>query len=95
MYAFATSACSAFDGEDRRAILRPGIRALPIELGRIVDHREENLQQPSVADLARVVGNLHRFRVPGSCRCSPLRSPPSSCRRPHSRRSALVTPLTC
>ena len=43
----------------------PVIRTLPVELGRIVGHREEDLQQPAVADLSRIVGHLHRFGMTG------------------------------
>ena len=41
------------------------VRALTIQLRRIVRDGEEDLQQPSVADLARVEDHLHRFGVPG------------------------------
>ena len=38
------------DGKNRRAVLRAGIRSLPIELGRIMRHREIDLQDVPVAD---------------------------------------------
>ena len=41
------------------------IGALPVELRRIVRHREEDLQQLAVGDLGRVVDNLHALGVPG------------------------------
>ena len=40
--------------EDRRAILRPLVRPLAVELGRIVGDGEEDLQDLAVADLVRV-----------------------------------------
>src|ERR1700682_1569480 len=46
-------------GEDRRAILRAAVRALPVQLRRVVRHREEDLQDLAVADLLRVVFDLH------------------------------------
>ena len=52
-------------GEDRRAILRAGVRSLAVQLGRVVRDREEDLQQLAVADLLRVVFDLHGFGVPG------------------------------
>ena len=52
--------------EDGRAILRADIRALAVELGRIVRDREIDLQQAAEAHLARIVGHAHRFGVPGA-----------------------------
>src|ERR1700758_4752673 len=49
--------------ENRRAILRTVIGSLVVQLGGVMRHREENLQQPSVGDLSRVVSDLHRLRV--------------------------------
>src|ERR1035437_9221457 len=50
--------------EDRRAILGAVIRALVIELGGIVN-RKEDLEQLAVADQSGVKSDLDRFRVPG------------------------------
>ena len=51
-------------GEDRRPVLRAAVGALAVQLGRVVHHREEDLQDLAVADLLRVVFDLDRFRVP-------------------------------
>src|SRR5438067_10803656 len=45
--------------KDRRAVLRAYVRALAIELGRIVGHGEVNLQELGVADHLRIEGDLH------------------------------------
>src|SRR5262245_24715541 len=51
-------------GKDRRAILAADIRSLAVELGWIVCHRKEDLQNAAEADALGIVGNSHRFRVP-------------------------------
>ena len=51
--------------EDRGAILRAGIGALPIEFGGIVSDGEEDAEKFSVGDLRRVVGNLDGLGVAG------------------------------
>src|SRR5207244_9791443 len=51
--------------EDRGAILGTHIRTLSVQLRRIVRHRKENLQQATVRDLRRIVGDPHRFGMPG------------------------------
>jgi hypothetical protein len=43
----------------------PAVGTLAVELRRIVDDREEDLQQRPVAHLLRVVRDLHRFGVAG------------------------------
>jgi hypothetical protein len=53
------------DIEDRRPVLRADVGLLPVELRRIVGDREVHLQQRRVADLLRVVGDLHRFGMAG------------------------------
>lgn len=54
--------------EDRRAVLRPNIRTLPVELCRIVGDLEEHLQQLSVRNLPRIVGDLDRLSMAGPSR---------------------------
>src|SRR5215831_1467344 len=49
--------------KDCRAILCADIRTLAIELGWIMDDREINLQDPSIADLAGVERDPHGFRM--------------------------------
>lgn len=49
--------------EDRRAIVRADVRALAVELGRVVDDREEDLQQAPVADDAGIEGDADRLCV--------------------------------
>ena len=44
--------------EDRRAVLRALVVALPVELRRIVGDGEEQLEDLAVAEAARVVGDL-------------------------------------
>jgi hypothetical protein len=51
--------------EDRRAVLRPDIRALAVQGGRVVGHREEQLQDLAVADRARVESDLDGLGVAG------------------------------
>src|SRR6185295_15354310 len=46
--------------EDRRAIAEPHIISLTIFRGRVVD-LEEELEQPPIADFARIKNNLDRF----------------------------------
>ena len=48
----ACASCSLVLREDRRAILRADVIALPVELGRIV-RREKDIEQLGVADLRR------------------------------------------
>ena len=50
-------------GIDGRTVLAAMVRPLPVELGRIVHHREEHLQQLPVADLRRVIADLHSLGV--------------------------------
>ncbi len=50
------------------------------------DDREEDLQDAAVADLRRVVGDLHGLGVAGIARCRPAGNAPSACRPPRSRR---------
>src|SRR6266851_3681190 len=54
--------------EDCRTILRTDVRALTVQLRRIMGDRKVDLQNASVADLARVKCDAHRFRMPGSAR---------------------------
>src|SRR5580700_8451350 len=56
------------EGEDRRAVLGADVRALAVQFGRIVRHREINLQNAAVADLPRIIGNAYRLRVTGAAR---------------------------
>ena len=72
--------------KDRRAILRARVRPLPVQLRRIVRHREIDLQQLAIADLFRIERHRHRFGVPGARRSRPPGSAPSPPRRRHSRR---------
>ncbi|KAG0936197.1 hypothetical protein G6F31_015784 [Rhizopus arrhizus] len=58
--------------EDRRPVLAAVVRPLAVELGRVVHHREEHLHQLPVADLARIVVDLHRFGVTGLAAADPL-----------------------
>ena len=51
--------------EDRRAVLGAVVRPLPIQLGRIVGHLEEHLEQFPVRHHAGIVDHLHRLGVPG------------------------------
>src|SRR5271170_7196399 len=44
--------------EDRRAILRAGVRPLAVELGRVMRDREIDLQDAAVADAAGIKGDL-------------------------------------
>jgi hypothetical protein len=50
-------------GEDGRPVLGAGVRALPVELGRIVGHREEDPQDLAIRDLLRVEGDLDGLGV--------------------------------
>src|SRR6185369_6946818 len=49
----------------RRAILRAGVRALAVQLRRVVHDGEEDLQDLAVADLLRIVLDLDRLGVSG------------------------------
>ena len=50
---------------DARAVLRPDVVALAVELGRVVD-REEDLEEGLVGNDGRVELDLHHFSVAGS-----------------------------
>src|ERR1019366_7077429 len=52
--------------EDHGAILRPLVRALAIQLRRIVRNGEKHLKQLPIGDLRWIVNDLDRLRVPGS-----------------------------
>ena len=54
--------------EDRRAILRPGIRSLVIELGRVVRYGEINLQDLTIGDNPRIESDLDGFGMSGASR---------------------------
>ena len=49
--------------KDRRAILRPMVRTLAIQLRGIVRDREKDLHQLPVRDLRRIEHDLHGLRV--------------------------------
>src|SRR5580698_5503306 len=51
--------------ENRRAILGPAVRTLPVQLRGIVGHGEKHPQQLAVGNFRRIVNNLHRFGVAG------------------------------
>ena len=51
--------------ENCRAVLSPDIRALAVELGRIMGDREIDLQDTAVADAAGIEHDPDRFRMPG------------------------------
>ena len=51
-----------------RAILRAAVRALTVELRRVVRDREIDLQDLAVGHLMRVEGHLHAFGVAGAAR---------------------------
>ena len=51
--------------ENCRAVLAPGVGALPIELRRVVSDGEEDLEKLAIGDPRRVVGDLDRFGVTG------------------------------
>src|ERR1700691_4714447 len=51
--------------EDGRAVLRPSVRPLAVELGGVVHDRKEDLQDTAIADAVRVEGDLHRLGMPG------------------------------
>src|SRR5690606_18721751 len=51
--------------EYRGAILAADIVTLSVELGRIVSHREEQLQQLAEADPCRIIMHLDDFGMPG------------------------------
>ena len=54
--------------EDFAAVLRAVVGALVVQLGRVVRHREIDLQDFSVGDLLRVERDLHRLGVAGARR---------------------------
>ena len=66
-------------GKDRRPVLAADIRSLAVELGRIVD-RKQDFKQVSVADLVGIVLDLDDFGVAG------LGSSDRPCPRQRSRR---------
>src|SRR5215468_6096413 len=49
--------------ENRRSVLRAYVRSLPVELRRVVDDGEEDLEQGSVRDFRRVEDHANRLRV--------------------------------
>src|SRR6185312_17193684 len=51
--------------KDRRAITRADIGALAIDLGRIMRHREIDLQDAAIGDAMRIEGDLHGFGMAG------------------------------
>src|SRR5271155_1134393 len=51
--------------EDRRAILRAGVRTLTVELRGVVDHGKIDHQKLAVGDLGRVVDDADGFGVSG------------------------------
>ncbi len=51
--------------KNRRAVLRTAIGTLAIQLRRVMRHREKYLQQFAIADLRRVITDLHRFGMAG------------------------------
>ena len=59
-------------GEDGRAVLGAGVRPLAIQLGRVVGHREVDLQQLGIGHLARVVHHLDRLGMAGAARADGL-----------------------
>ena len=44
---------------DAGPVLLAAVRPLAVEFGRVVGHREVDLQQAAVADLRRIEGDLH------------------------------------
>src|SRR5262245_30531967 len=58
--------------ENLRAILRSGVRALAVELRRVVRDREEDLQDLAVGHLLRIESHLHGFGVAGAARADGL-----------------------
>src|SRR5215471_14424484 len=60
------------DGKNCRAILRPDIGALTIELCWIMSDRKIDLQDPPIADQVGVEGDPHRFCVSGGVRADYL-----------------------
>src|SRR5262249_23364619 len=54
--------------ENLRPILRAGVRALAVELRRVVRHRKEDLQDLPVGHLFRIEGHLHGFGMRGAAR---------------------------
>lgn len=55
-------------GKNRGTVLAAGIGPLAVLLGRVVRDRKENLQQLAIADLGRIVGDLHCLGMPGAAR---------------------------
>ena len=51
-------------GENLGAVLRALVRPLPVQLCRVMRHREIDLQQAAVGDLLWIEGDFDRFRVP-------------------------------
>src|SRR5580658_10069732 len=49
--------------KDLRAVLGPFIRTLAIQLRRIVSYREIDIQELTIGNLRRIVGDLNGFRV--------------------------------
>jgi len=53
--------------EDHRPVIGPDIRALPVELGRVMD-RPEHIKELLVTHFGRIVIDLHYLRMPGFTR---------------------------
>ena len=68
MYRSARLALRGVPVEHGRAILGPHVRTLAVELGRVVGHAEEDLQQLIVGDPRRVVHHQNGLGVPGRAR---------------------------
>ncbi len=47
--------------KDSRAIVRTLVRPLPIQLGRVMGHGKEHLEELTIRDLRWIIGNLDRF----------------------------------
>src|SRR5215207_3373614 len=50
--------------EDHRTILRPDVRPLPVDLGRIVSNSKENVEKLNIGYRLRVETDLDRLRMP-------------------------------
>src|SRR5690606_11090183 len=69
---FRDLALRRVDREDGRAVLRSHVGALAVALGRVVDHREVDLQQLPIADAGRIVGDAYRLGMPRTPAADPL-----------------------
>ena len=65
MCACAVAFCAGGRVEDRRAVLGSHVGTLAVQLRRVVDHAEEDLEQGRVRDLRGIEGDLDRLGVPG------------------------------